>query len=183
MTTTLVLGGARSGKSRYAESLLRHRARVTYLAPGPIADGSDPEWADRVAHHQRRRPSWWFTVESPRLAPVIDSAITPVLVDCLGTWLARTVDDINGWDDPRRTSEHLAERTHELVTVLRSAPVDVVLVSNEVGMGVVPGTPSARLFRDELGRLNSAISAISERVALVVAGRLLDLSDCPVVPR
>jgi adenosylcobinamide kinase / adenosylcobinamide-phosphate guanylyltransferase len=182
MTITLVLGGARSGKSRYAESLLSHRARVTYLAAGPVPDGTDREWSDRVWAHRMRRPATWSTVETPRLAAAIDSAIAPVLVDCLGTWLTRQIDEIDGWEDPQRSSRHVADHTAQLVTVLRSAPVDVVLVTNEVGMAVVPETASGRLFRDELGRLNATVSAVSDRVLLVVAGRVLDLSDCPVVP-
>ena len=181
MTTTLVLGGARSGKSRYAEQLLRDRAGVLYVAPGPVSDGSDPEWADRVAAHRSRRPASWQTLETGDLAGALRTATGPVLIDCLATWLTRSVDEVGAWEDRERAGSHLGALTRELVTAWRAATVDVVAVTNEVGMAVVPATASGRLFRDELGRLNAAVSAVSDRVALVVAGRVLDLSDCPVV--
>lgn len=181
MTTTLVLGGARSGKSRYAEQLLRDRPGVLYVAPGPVPDGGDAEWAGRVAAHRSRRPTSWRTVETADLAGVLRTATTPVLVDCLATWLTSVVDGIGAWDDRERASAHVAARTDGLLLAWHEASVDVVAVSNEVGMAVVPATASGRLFRDELGRLNAAVSAASDRVALVVAGRVLDLSGCPVV--
>lgn len=182
MSVTLVLGGARSGKSRYAESLLRARAAVTYLAPGALPDGSDPEWAHRISQHQARRPASWSTVETTEIARVVRSAEQPVLVDCLSTWLTRLVDDIDGWAEPERAAAHVVQETSRLLVALAGATVDVVLVSNEVGSSVVPDTASGRLFRDELGRLNAAVSAVSDHVVLVVAGRVLDLSSCPIVP-
>lgn len=181
MSVTLVLGGARSGKSRYAESLLRQHPEVTYVAPGPVPDGSDPEWAKRVSQHQARRPRGWTTLESAELAEVVRGAGHPVLIDCLSTWLTRLVDDIDGWQDPERAQARLASETARLLDALASATVDVVLVTNEVGCSVVPGTASGRMFRDDLGRLNAAVSSASDHVALVVAGRVLDLSNCPVV--
>ena len=181
MSVTLVLGGARSGKSRYAESLVRGHPRVTYVAPGAVPDASDPEWAARVLVHQGRRPAGWTTRETTELAEVIGTADHPVLIDCLSTWLARMVDDIDAWDDRERAADHLEKETRRLLDALGSATVDVVLVTNEVGCSVVPSTASGRMFRDDLGRLNAAVSAASDRVVLVVAGRVLDLSGCPVV--
>jgi len=181
MSVTLVLGGARSGKSRYAESLLRLHPEVTYVAPGPVPDGSDPEWADRIWLHQARRPAGWTTLESADLAEVIRGAGHPVLVDCLSTWLTRLVDDIDAWQDRERAQAHLVTKTASLLDALASATVDIVLVTNEVGSSIVPGTASGRMFRDDLGRLNAAVSGASDHVALVVAGRVLDLSGCPVV--
>jgi adenosylcobinamide kinase / adenosylcobinamide-phosphate guanylyltransferase len=181
MSVTLVLGGARSGKSRYAESLLRSHPEVTYVAPGPVPDGTDPEWAERVSLHQARRPARWTTVETADLAGVIRGASHPVLVDCLSTWLTRLVDDIDAWDDPARASSRLEVETARLLDALGSAAVEIVLVTNEVGCSVVPDTASGRMFRDDLGRLNAAVSGASDHVALVVAGRVLDLSSCPVV--
>lgn len=181
MSVTLVLGGARSGKSRYAESLLRSRPAVTYVAPGPVPDASDPEWAARIALHQARRPAHWTTRETTELAAVIRAAHDPILIDCLSTWVTRLVDDIDGWLDPERAASHLQEETTRLLDALGEATADVVLVSNEVGWSVVPATESGRMFRDDLGRLNAAVSSASDHVVLMVAGRVLDLSGCQVV--
>ncbi|MHB1475004.1 MAG: bifunctional adenosylcobinamide kinase/adenosylcobinamide-phosphate guanylyltransferase [Dermatophilaceae bacterium] len=181
MSVTLVLGGARSGKSRYAESLLRTHPAVTYVAPGPVPDGSDPEWAERISMHQARRPAQWSTLETTELAAVIRAAQHPVLIDCLSTWLTHLIDDIDAWGDRSRAASHVEQETVRLLDALGSATVDVVLVTNEVGCSVVPSTASGRMFRDDLGRLNAAVSAASDQVFLVVAGRVLDLSGCPVV--
>ena len=181
MSVTVVLGGARSGKSRYAESLLHSHPAVTYVAPGPVPDGSDPEWAERISMHQGRRPAQWTTLETTELAAVIRAADYPVLIDCLSTWLTHLIDDIDGWQDRKRAASHLAEETARLLDALGSATVEIVLVTNEVGCSVVPDTASGRMFRDELGRLNAAVSGARDHVALVVAGRVLDLSACPVV--
>lgn len=181
MSVTLVLGGARSGKSRYAESLLRSHPRVIYVAPGPVPDSSDPEWTERIARHRARRPPKWTTVETTDLVSVIQTAKDPVLIDCLSTWLTRLVDDIDAWQDPGRASAHLEKETARLLDALRTAVAEIVLVSNEVGLSVVPGTASGRMFRDDLGRLNAAVSGASDHVILAVAGRVLDLSGCPVV--
>ena len=181
MSVTLVLGGSRSGKSRYAESLLRSYPTVTYVAPGAVPDGSDPEWAERISMHQARRPAQWSTMETTEIASVIRAAERPVLVDCLSTWLTRLIDDIDAWQDTERAASHLEKETVRLLDALACATVDVVLVSNEVGLSVVPGTASGRMFRDDLGRLNAAVSAASDHVVLVVAGRILDLSGCPLV--
>jgi adenosylcobinamide kinase/adenosylcobinamide-phosphate guanylyltransferase len=181
MTTTLVLGGVRSGKSRYAEQLLREHEEVLYVAPGYPADEGDPEWAARVERHRERRPEGWKTLETLDLADAIRAATTPVLVDCLGLWLTRFVDGIGGWDSPRETGIAVAWAVRDLADAWENAPTDVVAVTNEVGLGVVPSTPSGGLFRDELGRLNAVLSAHADRVVLVVAGRVLDLSAAPVI--
>jgi adenosylcobinamide kinase/adenosylcobinamide-phosphate guanylyltransferase len=181
MTTTLVLGGVRSGKSRYAEQLLRGHAAVTFVASGPVPDGSDPQWAARVARHQADRPAAWTTVETVDLVSAIRTATTPLLIDCLGTWLTRLVDDLDGWTSPIETQAALLDHVAALADAWSRAPVDIVAVSNEVGMGVVPATISGGLFRDELGRLNARLSGLSDRVFLIVAGRVLDLSAAPVV--
>jgi adenosylcobinamide kinase / adenosylcobinamide-phosphate guanylyltransferase len=181
MSTTLVLGGARSGKSRYAESLLRKYPKVTYVAPGPVPDGSDPDWAERISRHQARRPAHWTTLETANLAAVIRPAHHPVLIDCLSTWLTHLIDDIDAWQDRERALSHLDLETARLLDALAAASTEIVLVTNEVGWSVVPVTASGRMFRDDLGRLNAAVSGASDRVALVVAGRVLDLSGCPVV--
>jgi adenosylcobinamide kinase / adenosylcobinamide-phosphate guanylyltransferase len=181
MTTTLVLGGARSGKSRYAEQLLRGQGPVTYVAPGLPADSGDADWEARVESHRNRRPEDWVTVETLDLAGTIREASTPLLIDCLGVWLTRFIDGIEGWERPQEASAIVGWAVRDLVTAWTAAPTTVVAVTNEVGWGVVPATASGRLFRDELGRLNSTLSAASDQVFLVAAGRVLDLSDAPVV--
>jgi len=179
-TTTLVTGPVRSGKSRHAEELLRDSAGVTYAATGRPADESDPEWARRVESHRGRRPDTWRTVESTELAALIDAATGPLLIDCLGTWVTALVDH-TGWDDLETAARALRERSAELVESLCATRQPVVLVTNEVGWSLVATTASGRLFQDELGRLNAAVAAIAAHVHLVVAGRVLDLSDAPVV--
>lgn len=182
MTTTLVLGGVRSGKSRYAESLLDHAAAVTVVTPGPTPSDDDPEWQARVAEHQARRPAAWITVETGDVTRAILRARGPVLVDCLGTWVTRTIDDAQAWDDRPRALDIVAQRTAELVALWSLAPFDTVAVTNEVGLSLVPDTVSGRIFQDALGRVNAALSVVSHRVRLVAAGRVLDLSDAPTVP-
>lgn len=181
-TTTLVLGGARSGKSRYAEMLLADEEEVTYIAPAPGLSDDDPEWQMRVKEHQQRRPESWTTVESIDVTRSIVRSREPVLVDCLGTWVTSIIDDADAWQDRERAMKLIIERTEELVAIWTIAPYNAVAVSNEVGSGVVPETASGRLFQDALGRVNAMMSAASNRVHLVVAGRVLDISDMPVVP-
>ncbi|EWT00587.1 adenosylcobinamide kinase [Intrasporangium oryzae NRRL B-24470] len=204
LTTTLVTGPVRSGKSRHAEELLRGEADVTYVATGrPLepsvpsvpsvpsdpADASDPvappappdaEWSRRVESHRVRRPSTWRTVETTDLAGVIASATGPLLIDCLGTWLTAVVDT-TGWDDLAAAEAVVRSAADELVEALCAATTPIVVVTNEVGWSLVPLTAAGRFFQDELGRLNAAVSAAAAAVHLVVAGRVLDLSGAPVV--
>ena len=168
---TLVLGGARSGKSAEAERRLAAEPEVLYLATGGQREG-DPEWAARVAAHRIHRPRGWRTVETSDVAGVLGTATAPVLVDCLTLWLAGILDATDAWTG---RLESARARVGELVDAWRRVPVPVVAVSNEVGSGVVPATPSGRLFRDELGRLNAALAAESEQVLLTVAGQVLCL--------
>jgi adenosylcobinamide kinase/adenosylcobinamide-phosphate guanylyltransferase len=142
---------------------------------------ADSEWAARIALHQARRPAKWTTLETTELPAVLRAARDPVLIDCLSTWLTRLIDEIDAWQDRDRAAAHVQKQTARLLDALGSARVDVVLVSNEVGWSVVPGTASGRLFRDEMGRLNAAVSGASDHVALTVAGRVLDISCWPVV--
>ncbi|MCK2220628.1 bifunctional adenosylcobinamide kinase/adenosylcobinamide-phosphate guanylyltransferase [Actinomadura sp. ATCC 31491] len=167
----LLLGGSRSGKSGEAELRLAAEPHVTYVATGPAGTG-DGEWADRVRAHRERRPEHWATVETTDLVTAVGGATTPLLIDGLGTWLAAVFDEHGAWDGDRAPVQR---RCDELVAAWRQAPGPVVAVSDEVGMGVVPATASGRAFRDALGRLNERLAAESEYVALVVAGRLLEL--------
>ena len=175
--STLVTGGVRSGKSAKAESLLQGEDSVTYIAPGPIPDPvADPEWAERVALHQARRPAHWTTVETLDVPAAVGSAPGAVLVDCLGTWVTALVDDLNGWDRPAADwRADFDARVQDLAAVWTSAPGPLVAVTNEVGLGVVPEHRSGRLFRDLLGTVNQRIAAVSDDVLLVIAGRVLRL--------
>jgi len=174
-TRTLVLGGARSGKSVTAERMLADEREVLYVATGGSRD-DDADWARRVALHRERRPAHWRTAETCELEPLLAAEGGPVLVDCLALWLTHAMDACDAWDDEAwaDTGEaRLRARTAALVRAWQSTPRRVVAVSNEVGSGIVPATASGRRFRDELGRLNAAVANASQEVLLVVAGQPL----------
>lgn len=179
--TTLVLGGARSGKSQYAEHLFADETEAIYVATGHPPNESDPEWAERVRAHRQRRSRHWRTVETLDIANVVRSADAPVLVDCLATWFARLCDETGAWHDADGWRDRTEATIADLVDALRSTSIPVVLVSNEVGSGIVPSTPAGRLFRDELGLLNRRVADATDAVVLVVAGRALELS-APIAP-
>ncbi|HEY7147233.1 MAG TPA: bifunctional adenosylcobinamide kinase/adenosylcobinamide-phosphate guanylyltransferase [Streptosporangiaceae bacterium] len=166
---TLVLGGARSGKSGYAQALLAAQERVRYVATGyPPGDG-DPEWAERVRRHAAQRPPTWQTIETDDLPPVLAQPGPPLLIDCFSVWLARLMDKHDCWR-AQRTPAGLAGEIAAAVEAWRACPVTAVAVSNETGMGVVPDTWSGRAFRDQLGLLNQQLAAASDHVWLLVAG-------------
>ncbi len=175
---TLVLGGARSGKSAEAERRLEAFPDVLYVATGG-SRGGDTEWAARVQAHRDRRPGSWRTAETCDLVPLLDDEDgPPLLIDCLSLWLTDTMDTVNAWDDAEWASggeSALHKRVEELTAAVRGTRRTVVAVSNEVGSGIVPATASGRRYRDELGRLNAAFAAECEHVLLVVAGRPLRL--------
>jgi adenosylcobinamide kinase/adenosylcobinamide-phosphate guanylyltransferase len=172
----LVTGGVRSGKSRHAEELLAGYDGVTYVAPGPTAEeDTDPDWALRLAAHQERRPAGWTTLETRDL-PFALGSDGPVLVDCLGTWLTGLLDSAAAWEEPAAVVHELVgERLEAAAAALRAAEGPVVLVTNEVGLGVVPAHRSGRLFRDQLGTVNQRLARECDEVHLVVAGRVLRL--------
>lgn len=178
----LVLGGARSGKSRHAELRLAAEPRVTYLAAGPYPPGvlpDDRDWARRVAAHQARRPPWWRTTENASPAEVLRSETGGVLLDGAGTWLAAVMQESGAWADDAPAGaalERVAAKVDELVAAFRQTPARaVVAVSDEVGSSVHPATSAGRLFRDQLGWLNQRLAAESEEAVLMVAGRALSL--------
>ncbi|MEC4574815.1 bifunctional adenosylcobinamide kinase/adenosylcobinamide-phosphate guanylyltransferase [Streptomyces virginiae] len=176
---TLVLGGARSGKSVEAERRLESFPEVVYVATGGTRDG-DAEWARRVGLHRERRPAGWRTVETCDLVPLLGADGPPLLIDCLALWLTDAMDRAGAWDDEvwaGHGRRQLGERTAELVAAVRATGRQVVLVSNEVGSGVVPATASGRRFRDELGRLNARVAGECEHVLLVVAGQASVLKE------
>jgi adenosylcobinamide kinase/adenosylcobinamide-phosphate guanylyltransferase len=167
---TLVLGGARSGKSRYAESLITARAPPwIYLATG---QAGDDEMAQRIAAHRARRNVGWQTIEVPHdLAGALDAAAAqvPLLVDCVTLWLTnRMLAEADVDAEIVRLEDALARRTGV-----------VVLVSNEVGYGIVPDNALARTFRDAQGRLNQRLAERADRVVLVIAGQPLVVKGSP----
>ncbi|MGW0560974.1 bifunctional adenosylcobinamide kinase/adenosylcobinamide-phosphate guanylyltransferase [Streptomyces sp. NPDC003016] len=172
---TLVLGGARSGKSVEAERRLETFPEVVYVATSGTREG-DGEWAERVGLHRERRPGAWRTEETCELTPLLAADGPPLLIDCLALWLTDAMDRVGAWDDAKWAADGqraLRERVVELVGAVRATRRTVVAVSNEVGSGVVPATVSGRRFRDELGRLNAAFAGECEQVLLVVAGQVV----------
>ena len=168
---TLVLGGARSGKSRYAEGLIEPAGAGLYLA---TAEAGDDEMAARIRHHRARRGPAWTTVEEPLdLLPTLlrhAAADRPILVDCLTLWLANLLGAARDAD----------VETRALVDGLPRLAGPVVFVANEVGLGIVPATPLGRAFRDAAGRLNQAVAAAADRVVFVAAGLPLALKEPPL---
>jgi len=176
---TLILGGARSGKSTRAEQLLAAYEDVLYVATSGTRDG-DPEWAQRVELHRERRPASWRTAETCELEAVLGDPAdeAPVLIDCLALWLTTVMDECDAWDDAAWAAggeRAVQRRCDALAEAWRLTGRRVIAVSNEVGMGVVPATAAGRRFRDTLGRLNMAVAEASERVLLVVAGQVLTI--------
>lgn len=166
---TLVIGGARSGKSHHAESLLAASPQVTYCATAAERPGDD-EWAQRLAAHRARRPQHWTTIETTDVAGVLTAADhgQAVLVDCLTLWLTQVMDETDAWSGDLSGVD---KRIAELLDAWNRTKAQVVAVTNEVGQGVVPATASGRLFRDTQGRLNAALAAASDDVTLMVAGQ------------
>jgi adenosylcobinamide kinase / adenosylcobinamide-phosphate guanylyltransferase len=169
---SLVLGGARSGKSATAEAMLADCEAVDYIATGHVPGNGDEEWDERVSRHQERRPAHWKTIETLDLAQALAEPRTAaaVLVDCLATWLSQVMDQCGVWAERADADEQLAARLDQLVDAWSTTTRRVVAVSNEVGSGVVPATASGRRFRDELGWLNTRLAAAADEVWLCTAG-------------
>src|ERR1700760_2773361 len=167
---TLVLGGARSGKSRYAESaVMASPPPWLYVA---TAEAFDDEMTARIADHRERRGHDWRTIEAPLdLAGAISSApaSSTILIDCLTLWLSNLMFK----------ERDIATEIERLEAAMIVRKVPIVLVSNEVGFGIVPDNPQARRFRDLQGRLNQRIAARAGRVRLVVAGLPLFVQGTP----
>ena len=158
---TLVLGGARSGKSEVGERLAAALGPdVTYVATA-VVDPTDDDFAVRIEKHRARRPASWTTVEAGADLPAVLAALDgPVLVDSLGTWVAACA----------------APDSDALCHALAHRPGDTVVVSEEVGLGVHPSSEAGRRFRDVLGTVNRAVADVADDVLLVVAGRVLPLA-------
>jgi adenosylcobinamide kinase/adenosylcobinamide-phosphate guanylyltransferase len=184
MTRALILGGARSGKSAHAESLATGSGKeVVYIA---TAQAEDSEMAARIGHHRQRRPAGWTTVEEPiALGDALLRGRAPqriVIIDCLTLWLSNLL--FSGHTafpeiGPVALPALLQAQRARFLAALAHAGGDVVLVSNEVGMGIVPQGAVSRCFADEAGRLNQAVAGSCERVVLVAAGVPLMLKDAP----
>jgi adenosyl cobinamide kinase/adenosyl cobinamide phosphate guanylyltransferase len=172
---TLVLGGARSGKSLVAEGLVsRLPPPITYVATVEVGD--DADLAGRVQHHRARRPPAWHTVEAgPELAAVLDRLAGTVLVDSLGPWVATWC--AAGAAGQGQGAELGAAQAAALCGALVRRRGDAVVVAEEVGLSVHPPTEAGRRFQDALGTVNQAVAACADDVVLVVAGRVLRLDD------
>ena len=167
-----MLGGARSGKSAHAEGLLTDAA-VTYVATARRYP-DDPDWDARIAVHVARRPSTWHTVEAsappdlPALLTATQYEDPPILVDDLSTWLVGVLDDAEAWEG--NGADSVERNVDELVSSIAQCRTRLVLVTAEVGLGVVPSTRSGRLFRDHLGALNARVAEVCDEAMLLVAG-------------
>ncbi len=168
MSRILVLGGARSGKSAHAEALLAGVPDVTYLAASAPAPDGDADWAARVAAHRARRPPGWTTVETTAPSTLLRPGT--FLVDSVTTWVAALMEECGVWSDGPDARDRLSGRCDALVNAWAMTPADVVAVSDEVGLGVVPETRSGRLFRDTLGEVNQRLAGTADQVWFVVAG-------------
>ena len=171
-TVTLVLGGARSGKSRYAQELASGFARVVYIA---TARRDDAEMRARIARHRQERPPSWKTIE---VSTTLDRALREegqsadlLLVDCLTLYMAHLMGGKRGHRGD------IASHIQSLAETIRSTKASMVLVSNEVGGGIVPPYRSGRQYRDLLGELNQQIAKVADRVILMVAGLPITLKD------
>lgn len=173
-----MLGGIRSGKSRWAESALVESLApgepVRYLATGRRAD-ADPSWCERVAAHRAHRPADWSTVETADVATQLtDNAAVATLIDDVGGWLTEVLDSRDAWTTDAAS---VSADIDELLDAISRFGSPLVVVSPEVGLTVVPGTASGRRFADALGTLNQRLADICDRVVLIVAGQPLTVKE------
>jgi adenosylcobinamide kinase/adenosylcobinamide-phosphate guanylyltransferase len=171
---TLVLGGIRSGKSRWAEAAIAKPLTagqpVHYLATGPVPD-ADADWSDRIAEHRNRRPRRWSTIETADIATELRrSPDTPTLVDDVGGWLTAALDR-RGWE-----TGSVSVDVDDVLDAVGAFGAPLVLVSSEVGLTVVPATAAGRRFADELGAVNQRLAALCEQTVLVLAGQAVPIT-------
>ncbi len=177
-TLTLILGGARSGKSTQALALAREVAgstgRVLFAA---TAEARDDDMATRIAAHRRERPAGWDTLEEPRtLASALAAAADGydvVVIDCLTLWVSNLLPG----DNPAAEAATVTAQTEALLATYRGGAASWIIVSNEVGLGLVPLTPLGRSYRDILGTVNRLVATAADRVTLMVAGVGLDIKS------
>ena len=178
-----ILGGARSGKSRFAENRALDSAMpVTCIV---TAEANDAEMQRRIEHHRQQRPAEWKVIEEPLyLAQALQTNARPdgcIIVDCMTLWLTNLLCQGKGFAqaeaDLPLQCELLNQQQQALFTTLEKLPGKIILISNEIGMGIVPLGASNRLFMDEQGRLNQTIATLSDKVTLVAAGLPLILKN------
>ena len=169
MTLVVLLGGARSGKSARAVKLAEAAAApVVFIATG---EGRDDEMAARIDEHRRERPADWVTVEEPLELAGAVRALAPdafAIVDCLTLWVSNALERGDG-------EEAIVAEATTVAETLAARDAPAVVISNEVGLGIVPANELARRFRDVLGRVNATAAGCADRALLVVAGRTLAL--------
>lgn len=172
---TLVLGGARSGKSSYAENIAAaHAESVLYLA---TAQAWDKEMVERIANHRDERPATWQTVEAPTaVATALNKALGEmphvhlVLLDCLTLLASNVLITLPETSSEAEATAALMAEVDELLQVYEQYAGELIIVSNEVGLGIVPAYPLGRLYRDALGRANQQLAAVADSVIFMVAG-------------
>ena len=173
MTLTVLTGGVRSGKSAAASAAAAASgAAVVFVA---TAEPGDDDMAGRIERHRAERPAQWTTREAPRDLAAAVASVGPdatLIIDCLGLWVTNRM-----LEDPSPAAAELVEEAASLARELAARPGQALVVTNEVGSGVVPPTPLGRDFRDVLGLVNQAVVRVADDAYLVVAGRLLPLVD------
>lgn len=174
----LVMGGARSGKSAFAQRLAQSMAsRVLFIA---TAEAGDSEMAERVRRHRDARPKTWDTIEEPLALPKVVAGIidySVALVDCLGLWVNNLLLRDEGKTSEPDMETSVLEATQELLRSYDEGRATLIVVTNEVGMGLVPPYPLGRQFRDMLGRVNQLVASKADRAYLTVAGLPLELKS------
>jgi len=188
---TLLTGGARSGKSHFAEGLARAgRGPVLYVATARVWPGDD-EMHERIREHQQRRPPDWDTLEAPqavgRAVAALSAPPGTVLLDDLGLLVTNHLLALCGDADPTRETARLldaalASELDDLEAAQAAGGWDLIVVTNEVGLGIVPPTPLGRVFRDAIGRANQVFAARADAVYLLVAGIPLAIKPAPPLP-
>ena len=162
---TLILGGARSGKSEHAETLaLNSNSKVAYIATCMWKDG---EMEERIKNHQKRRPSSWKTVEEPKniasIVPAIDKNFDTVIIDCLTIYTSNLIFE-------KLSRDEILQNITSMTDALKSASFNTIIVSNEVGMGIVPEQELGRKFRDIAGNVNKLVASVADEVLFIIAG-------------
>ncbi|YAL84423.1 bifunctional adenosylcobinamide kinase/adenosylcobinamide-phosphate guanylyltransferase [Dermacoccaceae bacterium W4C1] len=179
-STTLVLGGTRSGKSRYGRSLLGRHAEVTVVIPGQ-GHGEDSVGAGEATDVEGL-PEGWKAVRAVDVTRAILHARSPVLIDSLDAWVPTLIEDAGLWEEPEAALKLVEERAQELAALWAWAPYDAVAVCSEIGWGLVPDNPREQLHAHAAELLGAVVSGVSSRVELLVAGRILNLTDSPRLP-